>query len=413
MQRYLIIGAVAVVALGIAAAAYFLFFSPAPSVVVAPAGDTFGEESAGTSTGGLGGGGAGAPAGDAGASSSPPVVIPSGAQEVAARLLEVDPGPVVAGALALDIVSTTTGTTTHDVAIDYLSRQSGNIFSYHFNTHSLIRTSNRTVPGIQSAQWLASGATAYVQYLSGDDNATVNTYALPASGAGGFFLPQDIGELAVGASSLLYLASGDNGTIATVEKPDGSAPAQAFTTPLSQVRAQFAGKGRYLVYTKPSASIPGYAFLVSGGAFSEVAGPLNGLVALASPEGDYALISYASAGVLKMELVDLATRAALPLPVATIADKCAWAVDESAVYCGVPIDPAADYAYPDDWYQGAVHFSDRIWKIDVAGRYAELVTDLSTTASEPIDATDLALDPKSLVLVFRNKTDSSLWAYQL
>ncbi|MGH7175653.1 MAG: hypothetical protein ACREGR_04840 [Minisyncoccia bacterium] len=406
MRRYLIIGAVIVVILGIVAAVYFFFFASAPGVVVAPPGGSF--PSAGsTSTTSP----SEASLGATGVPASAPVTVPSGAQQVAARLIEVDPGPVVAGAIVRDITSTTTGTTTHDVAVQYLNRQSGNIFSFSFNTRTLTRTSNRTIPGIQSARWLMSGASTFVQYLSGADGATVNTYALPASGSGGFFLPQDISDLAVGASSLLYLASGANGTIGTLEKLDGSAPAQAFTTPLSQIRGQFAGTGKYLVSTKASASIPGYAFLVSGGTFSQIAGPLSGLVALASPKGGYALISYSSAGVMHMELVNLKTLSALPLPVATIADKCVWAADESVIYCGVPIDPPAIYAYPDDWYQGAVHFSDRIWKIDVAGRYAELVVDPSASAA--IDATNLAVDPTQQVLVFRNKNDASLWAYQL
>jgi hypothetical protein len=409
MQRYLIIGAVVVVVAGLAAAGYFFFFTSAPSVVVSGgAGDTFGEGSAGA-------GSAGEPAGDGAASSTPaaPAEVPDQSQQVAARLVEIDPGPVVAGALALDVVSTTTGSTTHDVAIKYLARQSGNAFSFLFDARALTRTSNRTVPGIEAAYWLASGSTVFVEYLSGNDASTVNTYALPANGSGGFFLPQDISDLAIGSNSILYLASGDNGTIATLEKPDGSAPVQAFTTPLGEIRASFAGTGRYLVFTKPSAAIPGYAFLTAGGALSPVAGPLPGLSALASPSGSYALVSYSVSGVLKMELVNLKTDAVTPLPVATIADKCVWSADESAIYCGIPTDPPTSYAYPDDWYQGAVHFSDRIWKIDVSGRFAELVDDVSSEAGVAIDATNLAIDPLGKVLVFRNKNDDSLWAYQL
>jgi hypothetical protein len=412
MRRYLIVGAAAVVILGIAAAAYFAFFRGSSGIVVAPPDENpFASGGAGLPSAPGDTGSASSTAGAA-ATSSAPVVVASGAEEVAARLLEVDPGPVVPGVVAFDAVSTSTGSTTREAVIAYLSRQSGNVFAFHLGTRTLVRTSNRTIPGIEEAAWLPSGATAYVRYLSGDDASTINTYALPASGAGGFFLPQDIASLSAGASSLLYLSAGANGTIGTLVRADGSAPAQAFTTPLSQVRAAFAGK-EYLVFTKPSAAIPGYAFLVAGGSFTEVAGPLDGLVALPSPQGDYALVSYSSAGVLKMELLNLKTLAALPLPVATIADKCAWSADESSVYCGVPTAPSASYAYPDDWYQGAVHFSDRLWRIDVAGRFAELVDDVSVDAGTPVDAADLALDPEARVLTFLNRTDGSLWAYQL
>ena len=111
--------------------------------------------------------------------------------------------------------------------------------------------------------------------------------------------------------------------------------------------------------------------------------------------------------------LDEFTRAVVALPVATIADKCVWTADESAIYCGIPTNPSASYAYPDDWYQGAISFNDRIWKIDVAGRLAQLTLDFSTTAKQSLDAEALSIDPLGKELVFVNKIDGSLWAYQL
>ena len=124
-------------------------------------------------------------------------------------------------------------------------------------------------------------------------------------------------------------------------------------------------------------------------------------------------MSYTSSETMQMELVNTATNEALALPVATIADKCVWAADDSAVYCGVPMSPPAGFNYPDDWYQGSVSFSDRIWKIDVSGRYAQLVLDFSKETEKSLDAVALAIDSSNTTLVFVNKNDSSLWAYSL
>ena len=112
-----------------------------------------------------------------------------------------------------------------------------------------------------------------------------------------------------------------------------------------------------------------------------------------------------------MELVDTTTSKAISLPVATIADKCVWTADDSTIYCGVPVAPPNNVAYPDDWYQGAVPFSDQIWKIDVTGRFAQLVLDFPTQTNETLDAEALAIDPSNTELVFVNKNDGSLWAY--
>ncbi|MDO8624322.1 MAG: hypothetical protein Q7R54_03115 [bacterium] len=407
MKQLLIITAGGIVLIGIGVGVYFTFFANQANVVVAPNDGT--SELPVTST---------ATTTNTGEEANPPVEI-SQPEKISKRLVQITKDPVVTGAIAYQASSTDP---TSDIAVNYLERPSGNIFQYLVHAETLTRISNKTIPGIQEAKWLPSGTLAFVRYLSGDTHTTINTYALPANGpalsgeraGGGYFLAQNIDNLAVSATSLLALASGSNGSVGTLEKPDGSQPKQAFKTPLSSLRTSFLGGNQYLAFTKPSATLAGYAYLVnSTGNFERIAGPLNGLVALGSPSGKWILLSYTSGGILKLSLLNLATRELTPLPVATLADKCVWRADDAAVYCGVPVNPPATFAYPDDWYQGAVAFSDRIWKIDVTGRFAELVLDFRKEAEESLDATALAIDPKGLVLVFKNKNDASLWSYEL
>jgi hypothetical protein len=261
--------------------------------------------------------------------------------------------------------------------------------------------------------WLPNGSFAFTRYLSGSDFSIINTYALPATGTGGFFLSQNLADIAVSATGILTLSSGVNGSNASLLRTDGTRPVAIFSTPLSSLRISFAGK-QYLATTKASASLPGSAFLVStDGNFSRIAGPYDGLVALASPLGKWVLVSYVLNTSMQMELVNAATGETLRLPVATIADKCVWATDDSAVYCGVPVNPPARASYPDDWYQGAVQFSDRIWKIQVSGRYAQLVLDFPKETKGSLDVQAPAINPASTMLVFVNKNDGSLWGYSL
>lgn len=400
MRRLLIILAVVIVIAGIGVAAYFYFFGSS-TIVVAP------EESAGLPVAGQGT--FPTPGEGAGQGEGVDAAIP-----VSARLVKVSAGPVARG----EVVANTPGnaSTSPDTVVSYIERASGNIFTYSLRTQTITRTSNRTLPGIQSAAWLPDASFAFVRYLSGEGFSTINTYALPADGSlsKGFFLPQNLADIAVSPSSLLLLASGADGSTASLTHADGSRASEIFSTPLSSLRISFAGKDSYLAYTKPSSTLSGNAFLVdSVGRFSRIAGPRDGLAALASPSGAWALVSYTLDGEMQMELVNTATGEELPLPVATIADKCAWAADDSAVYCGIPMDPPAGVAYPDDWYQGALRFSDRIWKIQVAGRYAQLVLDFNKETGEDLDAEALALDPLLTALVFINRNDDSLWSYSL
>lgn len=401
MRRTLIIGAMVVVLAGAGAAIYFYFFAgEATSITATPGGTNLplvGQDTLPSKT-------------------SPevaaPPATPSVPEAVSPRLAKISAGPVVPGEIVLN-VKAKNASSSPDTTVSYIERQSGNIYSYSTLSKTVTRTSNKTIPGIQSASWLPSGALAFVRYLSGADFSTINTYALPASGTGGFFLPQNITGLAVSSTSVLALASGVNGSVVSAMRPDGTRSSSLFTTPLSSVRISFAGKNRYLAYTKPSASIAGSAFLVDGsGHFTRLAGPLAGLVALASPLGKWVLLSYVLGDTVRMSLVNASTGVSVSLPVATVADKCVWADNDSAVYCGIPVSPPAG-KYPDDWYQGAVHFSDRIWKIDTAGRYAQLVLDFNKEADTVLDATALSLDPLGTTLVFLNKNDGSLWAYSL
>lgn len=399
MRRSLIIIATVIVLVGVGAFVYFTYFTGSPGVAVAPAGSA-----------GLPIAGQGAPTDGQATTPNTPTGTPVA---ISARLVQISKGPVVPGEMVV-YRKAVNASSSPEVAVNFIERESGNVFSYLTHTKTLTRTSNKTIPGIQSASWLPDASFAFVRYLSGNDFSTINTYALPTSGTGGFFLPQNLSDVAVSSTSVLTLASGVNGSVGSVERTDGTRAVAVFTTPLSALRVSFAGKGQYLAYTKPSGTLLGDAFLVdSAGHFSRVAGPLSGLVALASPSGKWVLVSYTLNAAMQMELVNVATSETLPLPVATIADKCVWTADDSAIYCGIPVNPPAGAAYPDDWYQGAVHFSDRLWKIQVAGRYAQLVLDFSKETEMSLDAESLATDALGTTLVFVNKNDGSLWSYSL
>ena len=402
MRRTLTITAIALVLVGAGVAAYFYFFAPSATVSTTP-GATLpvaGQQPV-TDMPGVGGKYA-----EPGAGTGAPIAVTQ-------RLVQISAGPVVPGEAVVNLKAVNTSSTP-EVAVTYVERVSGNVFTYLVKANTLTRVNNKTIPGIQSASWLPNGSLAYVRYLSGDNFSTINTYALMATSSTGFFLPQNISDLAVSAAGILTLASGVNGSSVSLARTDGSRSVILFTTPLSSLRVSFAGKNQYLIFSKPSETLGGAAFLTDGsGRLTRIAGPLPGLVALASPSGKWVLVSYTRNGAMGMEVVNTATGVAFPIPVATIADKCVWTSDDSVIYCGIPMNPDASHRYPDDWYQGAAPFSDRIWKIDVAGRYAQLTLDFSQANRGNLDAEALAIDPSRTVLVFVNKNDGSLWSYSL
>ncbi len=412
MRRTLIIATVALVILAIAAGVYIMFFLN-PKSPTGQSGTPSSQFPIAGQTGASGTGG-----GKNGGSGSAATATPGVPTVITNRLVQISAGPVVPGEIVLDskVVKVKGATTTPSkVSVQYLERESGNVFSYSATDKVLTRINNKTIPGLQSALWLPDGSSALVQYLSGADFSTVNTYALASSSSAGFFLTQNLSGIAVSPTQILTVVSSGLRSTVSLIHVDGTKATPAFTTPLNAVRVSFLGKNQYLAFSKPSATLLGNAYVVNSlGRFSSIAGPLSGLTALGSPSGAWVLVSYTSnTSTLRTELVNAATGEVTALPIGTITDKCVWAADSSAVYCGVPMSPPTSFAYPDDWYQGAVSFSDRIWKVNVASRYAEMVLDFSQANKGALDATALAVDPNGTTLVFVNKNDRSLWAYSL
>ncbi|MBA3789485.1 hypothetical protein H0X32_03825 [Patescibacteria group bacterium] len=418
MKRLFVIIASIIVVLGIGVAVYFVFFaSAAPHLTVSTA-NPFGDTGSGTVT----------PT----TPSTPEQVAGSAGTVVAPNLIKITGSAVAAGAVAFDIVpifasatSTSlapTGATSTvangtfsspDIEVRYIERQSGNVYAYRAQARSLTRISNKTLPGIQEASWLPNGSLSFVRFLAqvaGGEH--LNTYALPADGNGGYFLQSDLDQVSVtGSSTLFTLTAGTNGSIGTVAHSDGSGARTLFTSPLASIIVQAVGNS-FVAVTKAASEIDGYAFsITSTGSFTPILGPLRGLTALLSPSGNLLLYSYTDGNRVYMSILNLTNGSVTTLPLATLTEKCVWTSDSAFLYCGIPTNFSGNL--PDDWFQGATSFTDRIWRIDLANRLATLVVDPVKTGKTAIDAVNLTLDPNTQLLVFRNKKDSSLWAFSL
>ncbi len=403
-RRTLIIIASIIVLLGIGVGAYLLFGNRAELSVDAP-GNPFGASDD-------------RPASDLLTPDGQP--LEGAGTVVAPRLIRISDVPVAKGAVALYIPPVPAATSTdpsipEDVEVRFIERQSGNIYAFRVHDRLLTRISNRTLPGIQDAVWTADGARAFVRYLtrSVDGSERVDTYALPADGGEGYFLEQGLEKVSVqGTSTVLTLLPSANGSVATLLNPDGTNPRTLFTSPLAKLVASLSGSA-VIATTKASSGLDGYAFLVSrtDGSFTRLLGPYRGLIALPNPSGTAVLYSYVDRNRTYLQVIDVSSRAVTALPLSTFAEKCVWTPGGLAVYCAVPT--ALSGNMPDDWYQGAQSFSDRIWRIDLATRLATLVVDPGQVADVAIDAVSLSMDPMSDTLVFTNKKDGTLWVYDL
>lgn len=351
------------------------------------------------------------------------VELPEAGDVVAPRLVRISLEPTVGGTVVLETVrqevsqtGTTTATTSiPEIEVRYLEKASGNVYAYEVKARTLTRLTNQTLPGIQEASWTDDGSWVVTRFLTKAEGGrdTLETYVLPLEeGEAGYFLQDGLADaFSRGVSSVVTLLTSDTGTVGTLAGIDGANPQTVFTSPLSSLTVHNLTSG-YAAFTKPSAHLDGYGFLInSSGVFTRVLGPLKGLSLLPGSSGDTVIYSALSGRSLDLGYINTDTYERVTLPVNTLSEKCVWKKDESLVYCAVP--KTLSGTLPDDWHQGVVSFSDRFWRINLEERVATLIFDPSTIADVDIDAVSLALDEDADVLIFTNKKDGTLWAYDL
>lgn len=404
MRRPLTLIAGIIVVLGIIAGLYFLLFNDSGELIVTD--DPF----AGTGSGLVG---------------EPILEEEAGAgEEFAPRLIRITDRPVAEGVVAINRVSTTTTpietasgtpalttTTVTDTEVRFIDRASGNIYRYMAHERSMTRLSNKTLPGIQEASWLSDGSIAYARFIG--EGGVVATYVLPVSGDGGFFIEQGlVVAKSTPSDSLFTQLSSSTGSAGSIARSDGTNARTVFTSLLSSLLVH-PTSGNYFGHTKASAFLDGYAFQINStsGAFTRILGPLRGLSILPSPDGSRVLYSYVERDTLRLAVFDVSTRTTTTLPVATMVEKCTWSHNSLSVYCGVPL--ALPSGLPDFWYQGAVSFTDRLWRIDMQDRLATLIVDPRAIADVTIDAVAVHTDPEEDMLLFTDRHTGHLWAYDM
>lgn len=409
-RTFLIVIAATITLLGVGVLSYLYFFYKPATLTTTP----------GALLPGSADSRAGAPSAN---SADVGIPIAGAGTEVAPHLIRISDVPVVYGT-GVTLVQNSASTTqaqvgsstaaTPDVSVSYIEKESGNIFDFRAHARTLTRVSNKTLPGLEDALWAPDASMAFVRFLDHSGGGeVVSTYALPRTGEGGYTLPRGIAAMLVmGNNSLLSLTSTTEGSVATLSTFLGTTPKTLFSSPLSRLSLS-AGSTTLVATTKASAALDGYAFLVNqkSGSFTRLLGPLKGLTTRVSPSGRYVLYTYLSGKALTLAVFDTKDGSALRLPLGTLTEKCAWTADSTALYCAVPTSLSG--TLPDDWYQGAVSTSDRLWRIDLSGRVATQVADPKTLGAGTFDAVNLAVDAQNDVLVFTNRLDGTLWEYDL
>lgn len=327
-------------------------------------------------------------------------------------LIQISRNPV-AGMGFRESVATTT--------VIYVERETGNFFSYDADSNEKMRLTNATLPRIQEAVFSTDGTRALLHYLSEDRNS-VETFMtdipeMPTTELGelgGSFLPRNISGATpeIGANFFYIVEDAEKVTgFVTTSKTDS----QVWTSPMREwIPSKIAG-GNFSLQTKASGAVPGYVYIFNRDSkvMRRVIGNTLGATALIRPDLKAAIYSESDGEWVRLSLIDMEDGTRTELGARTLPEKCVWKnLKRAEIICAVP-NQVIPGLYPDQWYQGEASFSDSLWLVNTEDGTISLLANLKEEAGMDIDATNLTLDKKDELLIFKNKRDGSLWKLTL
>ncbi|MDO8483091.1 MAG: hypothetical protein Q7S86_04725 [bacterium] len=312
------------------------------------------------------------------------------------------------------------------VLVRFVEKGTGNVYEVGPDSSEETRLSNTTIPKIAEVIWNKDGTRLVARYLKDGENETIQSYyaALVTSAEGqatgelsGSFLTENIKTLSTNPdrNKLFYIVNHSEGASGVTADFDGGKKTQIFDSPLREWLVDWPSSETVVLTTKPSASIPGFMFLLNtkNGALTRTISGIRGLTTLVNPDASLVLYSENTTAGLSLKTYSFKKSVSEVMSVTTLPEKCVWSkIDSTNIYCSVPTY-LGEGTYPDGWYQGVTSFSDDIWKIDASSGVASIVAEPKKLSGRDIDGTNLLLSQKEDYLFFTNKFDSRIWSLRL
>lgn len=310
--------------------------------------------------------------------------------------------------------------------VRFMEAQTGHVYETGLTSVSPQKIANVTIPRVAEATWRKDSIV--LQYMA-EDNATVRSFfaTLAQNSApesllktlNGFFLDdQSIGAaLSPDGERAFNLTRNNNGAVGTVVDRKSHATKEVFQSPLTEWIAEWPGGNTVTLNTKSNQDSVGILFFLDTltGSLTRVLGGFQALQTRTSPDLSRVLFTSKdlTSNAITTNVLNRQQNTTIPISVQVLPEACAWSrLEASIVFCFAPreIPLVKDITL---WYQGKRSFSDNLWKIDADTGNATLLNIPLVTNRIELDAVDPELTADESYLLFKNKTDSMLYAYRL
>ena len=318
--------------------------------------------------------------------------------------------------------------------IRFIEQSTGNLYGATTNSTLVERITNTTIPKVSEARFVTADS-VLVRYLRPDTDvietlySTVSTTSVAvgtstpetnefATLKTTFLLPgiKQV-EISPNKNKIFYLMEMGVGGIGTLANPNGDQKTTLISSPIREWTAQWPTTTTIALTTKPSFRAEGSLYFVNttSGSQKKVLSGAPGLSTLTNPS--LSTVAYSqndTNGAVALYTWNVASSTATKTALApTLADKCVWGKKNSTLlYCAVPhFIPQSNY--PDTWYQGRIAFADTLWVVNTTTGETKQLVDIRAVTNRDLDVIDLSIDQNDTFLLFKNKTDSTLWGYAI
>lgn len=310
---------------------------------------------------------------------------------------------------------------TQDGTVRFVDRATGHVFEKGVDAQTAVRIEQTTTPRVYEATFV-NNARGVIRRSTTENEMVLSAYStlLPdtedTDGGDTTFLPAHISSLVTSPDStqIAYVLLTQEGSSVVLSNADGGEKKEVFRSALRGWSIQWEPAG-ILITQKASRDVAGTSlFIPTKKTHPEtIIDRAVGLETLLSPDGERVLFSSISDDDLPtLKVLERSTGEVTPLFVIGLASKCVWADDHINVLCALADTESSTIAL-DEWYQGILHFADSLWKIDIEENLLIQEAPISLQGGLALDMVSLTLNEDGSVLLFKNKTDQTLWALTL
>lgn len=298
--------------------------------------------------------------------------------------------------------------------IRYAEAGTGHVFLINNVTGEEKRISNATIAGASRAVFSPNGQ--YVAIASG--YTTQNTITLVTLTSDDTATTQVLSQKMVdfnfsATNELRYTEYSSSGQTGRILNPATLVGSTIFTIPFQSATVIWSTNttSPNYVYPKTSAKLPGYLYTLTNGTIKRLNVTGNGLTVEANQ--DY-YVSTMQMGQKPSSFISRSKdQKTSSLPIVMEPSKCVFSTQESNVlFCGYELTEYS-YEFPDNWYKGLVSFSDKIWRIDLERGSATQIVNPEMETGRTVDITNMIIGDSDEILYFTNKTDNTLWMYEI